>query len=340
MVTIREWLESMSIPELDGFNQQGHTLVAAGLKEGASVYKFPTAEEWDGAWFLTYDSAALSGNVLTSTYLTKPDVDSDFTVSHTVGTCNTNRTPLDDSVITNVDSVATVVDDEMSDTLSVAKTMNVAAIVEDHDGKLDFFETVTLTNTGALTVDVVQSQSEYTVTANFLAEIGSYSVSLEDDSVVTTVDEQSLSPEGTIAVERCGGVSGNINPGDKLCLDIFVSDSSSVGVDRIHNLDLKQGTSTLAAIDDGENQYTALVEESCVDGACTVDIVVPDSLFTDDSGNGATTLTLSITGDAYLYEKGGAKDSENESKGFSYSVKLEKLCEVGFLRGFVDMLSS
>jgi len=322
------------------FSGNGYTLVGLGVREGASVYKLPVVEEWDGIWFIDYDSVTLSGNVLTSTYLTKPDVDSDFTVSHTAGTCDSEGLPLDNSVITNVDSTATIVDLEVSDTLSVAKTMNPVAIAEDHSGSFVFCETVTLTNTGAPeteTVNVVQSQSEYTVTASFLAEIGSYSVTLEDDSVVTTVDEQSLSPEGTIAVERCGGLSDSINPGDKLCLDIFVSDSSSVGVDRIHNLDLKQGTSTFAAIDDGVNQYTALVEVSCVDGACTVDIVVPESLFTDESG--ASELTLAITGDAYLYEKGGAKD-ENESKGFSYSVKLEKPCESGFLRGFVeDMLS-
>ena len=318
----------------------GNTLVAAGRTEGASVYTLPVVEEWDGSWYITYDTANLADGVLTSTYLTKPGVDAsaNVTVAHTDGTCASGGETHDKSVITTTTSKATVVDDTIDDTLDVAKTLDAAVIASSHNGTFLFCETVTLTSNGLNIVDV---QTEYTVKANFLATFGTYNVTLEDDSSVTTVDEN-MSVDGTVVVARCDGATDSINQGDILCLEISETDSASVGVQSIYNLDLEQetSTSTFIAIDDGEIKYIDLVDVDCATapGTCKVNVVVPDTLFVnDDPDSDATTFTLNISGDVYLYKMNG-KDSESEPKGFGISVKLEKPCEGGFLRGVAEML--
>lgn len=66
--------------------------------------------------------------------------------------------------------------------------------------------------------------------------------------------------------------------------------------------------------------------------------VAPSALFVDESDADATTFTLDISGNAYVYNIDG-KDSESEPKGFGISVELEKPCEGGLLRGFAEMVS-
>lgn len=120
------------------------------------------------------------------------------------------------------------------------------------------------------TWNVVSTQTEYTVTADFLVDINTYSITLEDESSVTTVDEQTLPVDGTVAIKRCGDATENVNPGDKLCLEIYESGYTSIGVESIHNLDLTQGVIKLEAIKDGEEALGDLLEVECADEICTV----------------------------------------------------------------------
>jgi len=289
--------------------------------------------EQESNWFITYVDSLLSDNVLVSTYNTKSGVGSDYSMSFTDGTCASGGPLHDGSVI-----IATAATNAADDTLVITKTINAASIAKQHGGNFIFCETVALTDTGVVeTYDVVYAMTQYTIAANFLADVNGFISTLQDDTAITE-ENADLSLAGTVVATRCGGVSENLNPGDTLCLEISQTDLTDIGVESIHNLNLNQGLSTFTAIKDDVNQHPNLVVPACADGACTVDITVPSFMYEDSSGAGAATVTMDVSGNVYLYDK-SSKNGKAESHSFSHSVKLEKPCEGGLYGNVVKMFS-